>query len=208
MVSRDADPHGHRGRDDDMPKHASKPWRSILIGAGLVALGALLFGGFAAGLEATNQESFCIGCHSMKTNYEEYKKTAHYRNPSGVRATCADCHVPRELGPKLVAKIMAAKDVYHEILGTIDTPEKYEANRWAMANAVWTKMKASDSRECRACHTLATMDLAHQGKSAAKKHARVQKSGGKTCIDCHAGVAHKEPDAPPGATKPGKDDDA
>jgi cytochrome c-type protein NapC len=77
-----------------------------------------------------------------------------------------------------------------------------------MANAVWAKMKANDSRECRECHALESMDLAHQSKSAAKRHARVQKQGGKTCIDCHTGVAHQQPDAPPGAEKPGKDEEA
>jgi cytochrome c-type protein NapC len=176
-------------------------WRTALSALALVVVGAVLFGAFNVGLNATNTEAFCISCHTMRTNYEEYKKTAHFKNPSGVRATCADCHVPRDYGNKLVAKVMAAKDVYHEILGTIDTPEKFEARRWHMASAVWAKMKASDSRECRGCHDMQQMDLANQSKSAAKKHARVM-TGGKTCIECHTGVAHKEPDAPEGEVKP------
>mgnify|MGYP001031141501 CR=1 FL=1 len=97
--------------------------------------------GFAAlfntGVTYTNEMEFCTSCHSMQVNLEEYKQTIHYKNPSGVQATCSDCHVPKEFLPKMVAKIMAAKDVYHEIMGTIDTPEKYEAHRWGMASAVW-----------------------------------------------------------------------
>jgi len=180
-------------------------WAKIGIGAALVLVGVALTASFNTVIAYTNTEAFCISCHSMKTNYEEYKKTAHFRNPSGVRATCADCHVPRDFGPKLFAKIMAAKDVYHELKGTIDTPEKYEAQRWAMASAVWAKMKASDSRECRACHDYPSMALANQDKSARKKHARAMEQG-KTCIDCHAGIAHTEPDAPEGMQKPGDND--
>jgi hypothetical protein len=38
---------------------------------------------------------FCTCCHIMDaTVFEEYRHTTHYANASGVRATCADCHVP------------------------------------------------------------------------------------------------------------------
>jgi cytochrome c-type protein NapC len=93
------------------------------------------------------------------------------------------------------AKIMAAKDIYHEIIGTIDTPEKYEKHRWDMASRVWAKMKATDSRECRSCHSFERMNLEEQGKSASKKHHSAPQKG-KTCIDCHKGIAHEEPDEP------------
>jgi cytochrome c-type protein NapC len=42
------------------------------------------------------------------------------------------------------------------------------------------------------------MDLKEQDRSARKKHKKIAKGSGKTCIDCHKGVAHeipKEPDA-------------
>ncbi|MBL7003735.1 MAG: NapC/NirT family cytochrome c [Gammaproteobacteria bacterium] len=143
----------------------------------------------------TNEMEFCTSCHTMKINLEEYKKTPHYKNHAGVRATCADCHVPKSFFPKLSAKIYAAKDVYHEIIGTIDTKEKYEAHRWGMANRVWDKMKASDSRECRSCHAWDAMELSIQDRSARKKHGKAQDEG-KTCIDCHKGIAHQEPEEP------------
>lgn len=116
----------------------------------------------------------------------------HFANGSGVRADCADCHVPKELGPKLMSKLMAAKDVYHEIAGTIDTREKFEARRWEMANRVWDKMQATDSRECRSCHTAEAMDLDVQDVTARKKHRNAEERG-QTCIECHQGIAHEEP---------------
>lgn len=167
----------------------------LVFAAGLVAAGL-----FNMGLSATNEMDFCTSCHSMKVNLEEYKETPHYTNTSGVRADCADCHVPKEFGPKMVAKVLAYKDVLHEILGTIDTPEKYEAHRWDMASRVWKKMKDTDSRECRSCHEWDQMDLAEQSRMARNRHGRARDEG-ETCIDCHKGLAHDLPMEPeePGA---------
>jgi cytochrome c-type protein NapC len=177
-----------------------------LILAGLIFIGGMVFAGlFSTGLAYTNELEFCTSCHSMKVNLEEYKQTVHYKNASGVQATCSDCHVPKPFFPKMVAKVMAAKDVYHEIMGTIDTKEKYEAHRWDMANRVWAKMRASDSRECRSCHEFSNMDLSAQDRSARKRHPQAMDEG-KACIDCHAGIAHEEPDEPDEPETPATED--
>jgi cytochrome c-type protein NapC len=172
----------------------------LAILGGVFVAGIVFTGLFNLGLSVSNGMEFCTSCHSMQINYEEYQKTVHYKNASGVRATCADCHVPKEFGPKMVAKVMAAKDIYHEILGTIDTPEKYEARRWHMANVVWDKMKANNSRECRSCHDFSQMDLSLQDRNARNRHGRAGDDG-KTCIDCHKGIAHPEPEEPDDAAK-------
>lgn len=179
-----------------MPKPPGGSRRFSLTISGLVlAVGLLFLWGFNFTLEATNTMAFCTSCHTMQTNFEEYKTSLHYQNASGVQATCADCHVPKPLGPKLLAKVIAAKDVYHEIVGTIDTPEKFEARRWHMANVVWERMKANDSRECRSCHAFENMDLSEQGRSARSRHAAAEDKG-QTCIECHRGIVHHEPDEP------------
>jgi cytochrome c-type protein NapC len=167
----------------------------LLVVVFLFAAGVAFAGLFNAGLAYTNEMDFCVSCHTMQTNYNEYKESLHYKNQSGVQATCSDCHVPKPFLPKMKAKIIAAKDVYHEILGTIDTPEKFEAHRWDMASRVWDKMRKSNSRECRSCHELANMDLSEQGRSARSRHARAEEKG-QTCIDCHTGVVHYEPEEP------------
>lgn len=169
--------------------------RTLWMTAVIFFAGVLATFGFGAGLKYTNSMEFCTSCHSMKVNLVEYQETVHYKNASGVRASCADCHVPKEFFPKMKAKILAYKDVVHEVLGTIDTPEKYEAHRWDMASRVWDKMRASDSRECRSCHAWDSMDLSEQDRSARKRHGRAVDEG-KTCIDCHQGIAHEEPDEP------------
>ncbi|NOZ52334.1 MAG: hypothetical protein GXP08_04180 [Gammaproteobacteria bacterium] len=156
--------------------------------------GMLFLMGFSTAMDATNAEAFCVSCHEMKsTVYEEYKESVHNRNISGVPATCADCHVPKALAPKLIRKIRAANDVYHWLLGSIDTKEKFESKRLELAKVVWRDMKNTDSRECRSCHRFEKMDFDEQDRSARKKHLRAQQSG-KTCIDCHKGIAHELPD--------------
>jgi cytochrome c-type protein NapC len=187
--------HASNGPDQHPPSKKGSVRKPVIVLAVVFVAGIVFAGLFETGLAYTNEMEFCISCHTMQTNYREYQETLHYKSASGVQATCSDCHVPKPFLPKMVTKIVAAKDVFHEIIGTIDTPEKFEAHRWDMASRVWAKMERSDSRECRSCHDLANMDLSEQGRSARSRHARAEDKG-QTCIDCHKGVAHEEPDEP------------
>uniref|UniRef100_UPI003340AA43 NapC/NirT family cytochrome c n=1 Tax=Castellaniella defragrans TaxID=75697 RepID=UPI003340AA43 len=155
--------------------------------------GAVFLGGFQTTLGMTNKLEFCIGCHEMRDNvYQEYKKTIHYSNRSGVRATCPDCHVPHELGPTIVRKIKASKEVWGKLIGTIDTPEKFQAHRMAMATSEWARMEANNSQECRNCHNFDAMSKDAQKLSNYNRHMKAQAEG-ETCIDCHKGIAHRLP---------------
>jgi cytochrome c-type protein NapC len=163
-----------------------------LLAIGIVA-GIIFWGGFNTAMEMTNTEEFCISCHEMKENvYKEYQDTIHYNNRTGVRATCSDCHVPKDWYHKLIRKIQASNELYHKVLGTIDTPEKFEAKRLELARHVWASMKENDSRECRNCHDYDSMDYTKQGQRAVKQHIKGFDEG-KTCIDCHKGIAHSLP---------------
>jgi len=164
---------------------------SLLIG-GFVA-GIVFWGGFNTAMEATNTESFCISCHEMEENvYQEYKNTIHYSNRSGVRATCPDCHVPKPWVHKIKRKIQASNELFHKALGSIDTPEKFEEKRLQLARNVWKAMKDTDSRECRNCHDFESMDYTAQQRRAMNRHVEGFDQG-KTCIDCHKGIAHSLP---------------
>jgi cytochrome c-type protein NapC len=160
---------------------------------GLFAAGIIFWGGFNWALELTNTEAFCISCHEMRDNvFKEYRHTIHYSNRTGVRATCPDCHVPREWAHKIVRKIRASNELWHWALGTIDTPEKFNAKRLTLAQHEWDRMKANDSRECRNCHGFESMDYTEQGRRAVAQHTKGFEAG-MTCIDCHKGVAHTLP---------------
>ncbi|MGB5831555.1 MAG: NapC/NirT family cytochrome c, partial [Thiohalocapsa sp.] len=137
----------------------------LLVG---VAIGIIFWGGFNTAMEATNTERFCISCHEMEVNvYQEYTDTIHYTNRTGVRATCPDCHVPKDWVHKVVRKVQATNELFHHFKGDLDTPEKFEAERFRMAQNVWGTMKKTDSRECRNCHEFDSMDYTKQeGRSS------------------------------------------
>ena len=157
------------------------------------ASGIVFWGGFNTVVEATNTEQFCISCHEMRDNvYAEYKETIHYTNRTGVRAVCADCHVPKDWTHKMIRKVQASKELYGKVIGTIDTKEKFEAKRLELARNEWARMKAADSRECRNCHGFASMNTEVQKPRAKKAHELGQRDK-QTCIDCHKGIAHHKP---------------
>ena len=163
-----------------------------LLSVGFV-VGIIFWGGFNTAMEATNTLEFCISCHEMRdTVYQEYKKTIHYSNRTGVRAICSDCHVPKDWVHKMARKIQASGEVYGKIMGTIDTPEKFEAKRLTLAEHEWKRMKSADSRECRNCHSFDGMNPESQKQRARKQHELAQRDK-STCIDCHKGIAHQKP---------------
>jgi len=155
--------------------------------------GVVFWGGLNTAMEATNTLAFCTGCHEMRDNvYAEYKETIRYANRTGVRAICSDCHVPHDWTYKIIRKIKATGELWGHLRGAVDTHEKFEAKRMQLAQNEWTKMKATDSRERRNCHTFTAMDKSHQRPKAQEKHAQAEKNG-KTCIECHKGIAHLLP---------------
>lgn len=171
--------------------------QGILLSLGIVA-GVVFWGGFNTAMEATNTMEFCTSCHEMRdTVYQEYQTSIHFKNASGVRATCSDCHVPHSWVPKMARKIQASNELLHKFLGSIDTKEKFEAKRLELATHVWNKMKSTDSRECRNCHSFDAMNFEHQRQRSREKMEPVANgtnlTEGSTCIDCHKGIAHKLP---------------
>jgi cytochrome c-type protein NapC len=156
--------------------------------------GILFWGGFNTALEVTNTETFCILCHEMRDNvYQELRPTIHFTNRSGVRATCPDCHVPHNWTHKIARKTQASKEVWGWLFGTIDNKEKFNAKRRELAEREWVRLKTNNSLECRNCHSFESMDFTRQSPRAAQAHDRYLRTGEKTCIDCHKGIAHRLP---------------
>jgi len=154
--------------------------------------------GTQVALAVTGTDEFCgTACHSHANFvYPEHKLSAHYANRTGVRAMCVDCHVPHTYPAKLIYKArVGVTDAIAEARGVISTQEKFDKERWRMANIVWTEMRDNNSANCRTCHDPAAMASDKQTDDAKKQHKKFT-SGKATCIDCHTGVAHKEPEEP------------
>ncbi|MGB5261369.1 MAG: NapC/NirT family cytochrome c [Gammaproteobacteria bacterium] len=191
---------------NDKPTLWSRIWQrpasrwllGIPLGAYIMfTLGAAAVVGSEVAIYASGTEKFCTSaCHSMAAfTAPEWRDSPHNNSASGVRATCSDCHIPHIYPLKLWVKTKAGiKDAYHELKGTISTREKYEAHRARMAEEVWSYMIATDSRECRHCHSEDHFNLAKQSDKALRAHLETEGGGKKTCIECHQGIAHRTPD--------------
>ncbi|WP_163133341.1 pentaheme c-type cytochrome TorC [Agarivorans sp. Alg241-V36] len=160
---------------------------------GFVA-GIIFWGGFNTALEVTNTEEFCIGCHEMADNvYVELQETVHWKNNSGVRATCPDCHVPHNWTDKIARKMQASKEVYGAIFGTINTREKFLAKRGELAQHEWDRFTANNSLECKNCHNYNSMDFDSMSERA-QVQMKMAAERDQSCIDCHKGIAHELPE--------------
>lgn len=186
--------------NDIHDKGASNPktsfWKRYVPFAVPAALGfgaAIIFAGaFASFVEHSNTMEFCVSCHEMQsTVYQEYQKSVHFSSRSGVHPVCADCHVPHDNWIHMVVyKVGATSELLKHFMGAVNTTEKFEARRLALAEGVWAQMKANDSANCRSCHEVANWDLSLQKARARGQHEDMAKTG-ETCIDCHKGIAHK-----------------
>ena len=183
-----------------------RPHRRFLLGipaGGLLAfiIGIAFAGCLFAALHYVSTDAFCTSCHEMNTPFQELTHSTHYANEAGMRANCADCHVPPGFLPGLMQHIAASVEVWGHLRGELNTPARYESHRLELAQKVWKGLKADDSVECRSCHSPAEMADAKEPTTADKVAAispatmHQYLATSYTCIDCHKGSAHKLPSA-------------
>lgn len=169
---------------------------SLASGLICVVIGATALFGVQSIMKATSSPEFCVSCHSMSHPQAEWEGTVHFSNRKGIRAECADCHVPHEGIDYVKAKFVALKDVWHTfVTNKLPDQEAYEQHRLEMAQRVWQEMKESDSATCRSCHSFEAMVVSEQKEAAQKMHKLAQETN-QTCIDCHKGIAHFMPEMP------------
>ncbi|MCD1124984.1 NapC/NirT family cytochrome c [Jinshanibacter sp. LJY008] len=180
-------------KNSNDPSAKRRKWSVLWILVIGIILGAVLLGGSAYVMHKTSDTAFCVSCHTMQQPLAEYQGSVHFQNTKGIRAECSDCHVPHQPVDYLLTKVAALKDVYGEMTGKIDTPEKYNAHKLEMAQKVWKEFEANNSATCRSCHSFDAMDIIAQTPEARMQHPVAIKEG-QTCISCHKGVAHILPD--------------
>lgn len=175
-------------------------WRSV---AGLLGVGALIG---AAGLVAVTEtvhrsstEEFCTSaCHSMQWATEAHRRSVHYSNSLGLRASCADCHLPyRSRHPAaleylaIVAHKMGigARDVFVEARGTIATRELWEQERPRLSQQVERWFVEGRSTSCQQCHDLRAFGGDYSAMTR-MVHADLLHTDIVNCIKCHKRVGH------------------
>jgi cytochrome c-type protein NapC len=159
---------------------------------------AALVGVFAIdfSLEATTTDEFCVSCHEMGDNISGAdEERLHLAGSGELHGGCADCHLPKPFLPRLQRKLRASAEIYHHLLGTLDSPESFEARRLQMAQRGWGQMYHNDSVECRSCHDDLQAARAGYHEAAREYHLRADENG-VSCIDCHKGLTHRMPPPP------------
>lgn len=180
----------------------------LVVGAGVGVVGV---GVTNEMVHWSGTNKFCgSACHSMTWVTQAYERGAHFKTASGVTAGCSDCHIPFHSGSpnpfQYVSMLMykakaGARDAYHEAIGTMNTEQKWEAERARLSKNVETWLVDTQFATCRGCH-----DLEKFGGKAnpmvVEMHAGVLKQEKFNCLECHQGVGHvymdKKAEAPAG----------
>ena len=163
---------------------------------------AVTFGGIAGLLLAlgaeemdrfTSTDTFCTSCHAMQTyiaDAQTFKTSTHQTTASGVRAGCADCHIPKGLVLATYTHVVnGISDMWGEVSKDYDDPEVWNAEKTRLANATREWFRDNDSITCRECHEEVSIKPARQ--RGQKQHKEALESG-VTCIDCHYNLVHEE----------------
>lgn len=137
----------------------------------------------------TSSNEFCLSCHSMTYADDFYQRSVHYNSPSGVRASCGDCHVSEGIvmatydhavGTKDLIKQLFGPDYDDPVINMLHLPES------AFAAREWFRKR--DSATCKRCHT----QEAIMGTRANTAAIHQEDAEGKTCVDCHINLVHRQ----------------
>ena len=136
-------------------------------------------------------DQFCAQtCHVMTaTVAEEYHQSAHWNTATGVRPSCADCHVSEGLTMAMWDHFVGTRELIAFAFRGIRTPEAFEAERAGAADRVRMKMLGNDSKNCRSCHVMEA--IKPERTRGQRQHAQALENG-TTCIACHYNLVHKE----------------
>ncbi|SUT90254.1 cytochrome c-type protein [[Actinobacillus] rossii] len=185
-------------------KPSNRIGMGVLVTLGFI-VGAISWQQFNNVMDTTNSEEFCVSCHSMQAPFEELKQTVHWKNSSGVKATCSDCHLPHDKTDKFARKIQASREVFAELTGKYKDEGAFEEHRLEMAEREWARFAANGSKECKVCHSYERMDFDKMSK-AAQKAMKPAAERNQSCLDCHKGIAHHLPKKKEGREKNSKFD--
>lgn len=120
----------------------------------------------------------CVSCHDLHV-----EKDTALQGRGGQMDVCTTCHKTQKSGihgrEKMVRMNPPCTDCHN--------PHADQRPKGVML--------ANDSQGCRRCHNMKSMADSDRVSDRAKSYHKVMESGDKTCIGCHVGVAHGDPEA-------------
>ncbi len=143
----------------------------------IVALGSAEMIGQTSGVE------FCSSCHSMEGAAQSYTLDVHGgNNPYGVKAACADCHLPHDDTYNYVSTkaYNGIKDVYGEF---------FRAEQFDWVGHLKNRQDFTYSSGCQKCHHLDA--IRYEIPKAFLAHRDFARGVVTSCLQCHEHVGHK-----------------
>ena len=158
----------------------------VVICVGALTLGALDFTDYVF-----SRNTFCGNvCHVMEsTVYQELQTSKHWNTPTGVRPTCAKCHVAGRLTFAMIDHFLGTGELFVNLTHDFSKPGSFEKFRPDAANRERFKMLENNSETCRSCHIMEAIKPKRvRGQNA---HADAMKKN-VPCIACHYNLVHKQ----------------
>jgi len=164
--------------------------RHVLVALVLGGLGGVLFMFFLIEFDHfASSNEFCTGCHSMSYADESYRQSVHFNSPSGVRASCGDCHVSEGVFAATWDHVVGTKDLLKQLFGPdYDDPVVNLLHLPEAAFHTRDWFRKNDSATCKRCHQLDAI----QGKRANTAAIHQEETDGKSCIECHYNLVHRK----------------
>jgi len=164
--------------------------RPILIALVTGGLGGVLLMVFLLEFDHyASSNEFCTSCHSMTYAQAAYQQSVHYHPVSGVRAECGDCHVSVGVFAATWDHIKGGKDLWKQLFGAdYDDPVVNALHLPGAAFATRQWFRETGSATCQRCHVLEAI----QGQRADTAAIHREETQGKTCIDCHQNLVHRQ----------------
>lgn len=162
----------------------------LIVGGGFIAFVVLPFVSWLVtdeSITATSDAQFCVNCHTMEPFEKAHTADVHGgQNSHGVRATCAQCHLPHD--SSLNYLYVKARTGIHDILvEKFGDPENvdWEAGRTRREEFVY------DSG-CLTCHTNLENATMASNKAFIAHRAYFVGNTDDKCVTCHEHVGHAD----------------
>jgi cytochrome c-type protein NapC len=136
-------------------------------------------------LTATSDAQFCVNCHSMEPFEKAHNADVHGgQNAHGVRATCADCHLPHDSSFNYL--YTKARTGVHDL---------YVENFGDLENIDWQAKRAHREEYtydsgCLTCHTNLEKATMSTNDALIAHRAYFRGETDDKCVTCHENVGH------------------
>ncbi len=139
---------------------------------------------------ASSKDESCMACHVHPHAEDSWRLSSHYANASGVKVSCADCHLPPSGSlDYVVAKVKTgSKDIMSYVF------KDHSKINWEAKGELEHARKIVYNASCIECHhQLFPEGISDDGVTAhlywEDNHAKFDMN----CIDCHLDVGHYNP---------------